>query len=217
MATITLRAVKGSPLTNSQVDANFSNLNTEKIERDGSIPMTGKLTLDTPVSGNASINFPSGTNPSSPVSGDIWNNSGTLKLYNGTTTLSFVAANTDVTFTSINVGTATGATTGQVRASGDIIAFSSSDSRLKTNVQQITNALEKITALRGVTYDWNETAEATYNFTGPDIGVIAQEVNDVLPQIVKTRIDGYMAVRYERLIALLIEAIKELNTKVDNK
>lgn len=126
-----------------------------------------------------------------------------------------VGTASDVTFGNINVGSATGATTGQIKASGDIIAFSSSDERLKTNVQVIPDALAKVLALRGVTFNWNEAANAM-GLEGKDTGVIAQEVAAVLPEVVATREDGHMAVKYDKMIGLLIEAIKDLNGRLDN-
>lgn len=466
MASITLRATNGGPLTNAQVDANFTNLNTEKIERDGSIPMTGKLTLDTPVATNASVNFPSSaTNPTSPVAGDVWNNSNTLKFYNGTvalqlaslsgsetftnktinlssntlvaTSAQLAAAITDetgtgsvvfansptlttptiaqvnasadftvdatgdiildaedgdvflkdagVTFGVLNNNTgsagnlviksstnnalafstdgttpkallyggvqgsyfstsaaltsgpafmstvsagsssifgslgtapsdsnmdykggfahnvgfdsstgnftvigdgannggammlssvggngiefytipATGGTNqtisgntmygthrkmvidqngrltvygaahisgtglavgtsltpsgidGRIDASNDVVAFSTSDERLKKDVEIITHALEKVLTLRGVTFTWAEEHKDVHGYTGKDTGVIAQDVEKVLPEVVQHRDNGYMAVKYEKMMGLLIEAIKELNNKVD--
>lgn len=137
----------------------------------------------------------------------------------GTLTLSApqdIATTSNVTFGSILVGTATSASTGQVKASGDIIAFASSDINLKVNVEPISNALDKVLQLNGVVFDWNETAKSVYNFEGKDTGVIAQEVAQVLPEVVTTRDDGFMAVKYEKMIGLLIEAIKELNSKVEN-
>ena len=466
MASITLRATNGGPLTNAQVDANFTNLNTEKIERDGSIPMTGKLTLDTPVATNASVNFPSSaTNPTSPVAGDVWNNSNTLKFYNGTvalqlaslsgsetftnktinlssntlvaTSAQLAAAITDetgtgsvvfansptlttptiaqvnasadftvdatgdiildaedgdvflkdagVTFGVLNnnttsagnlviksstnnalafstdgttpkallyggvqgsyfttsaaltsgpaflatvsagstsifgslgtepsgsnmdfkggwahnvgfdaatgnfIGISDGAnnggammlastggngiefytiastgssnqtisgntmysthrkmvidqngrltvygaahisgtglavgtsltpsgTDGRIDASNDVVAFSTSDARLKKDIENITDALEKVLTLRGVTFTWKEEHKDVHGYTGKDTGVIAQDVEKVLPEVVQHRDNGYMAVKYEKMMGLLIEAIKELNNKVD--
>jgi len=466
MASITLRATNGGPLTNAQVDANFTNLNTEKIERDGTIPMTGKLTLDTPVAANASVNFPSSaTNPTSPVAGDVWNNSNTLKFYNGTvalqlaslsgsetftnktinlssntlvaTSAQLAAAITDetgtgsvvfansptlttptiaqvnasadftvdatgdiildaedgdvflkdagVTFGVLNnsttsagnlviksstnnalafstdgttpkallyggvqgsyfttsaaltsgpaflatvsagstsifgslgtepsgsnmdfkggwahnvgfdaatgnfIGISDGAnnggammlastggngiefytiastgssnqtisgntmysthrkmvidqngrltvygaahisgtglavgtsltpsgTDGRIDASNDVVAFSTSDARLKKDIENITDALEKVLTLRGVTFTWKEEHKDVHGYTGKDTGVIAQDVEKVLPEVVQHRDNGYMAVKYEKMMGLLIEAIKELNNKVD--
>lgn len=138
---------------------------------------------------------------------------------NGTANVSNVplsiASNTVLTFGGVNVGSATGATTGQIKASGDIIAFSSSDERLKTQVEIIPDALAKVLALRGVTFNWNEAANAM-GLEGKDTGVIAQEVAAVLPEVVATREDGHMAVKYDKMIGLLIEAIKDLNGRLDN-
>lgn len=104
---------------------------------------------------------------------------------------------------------------------GDIVAFYSSDISLKENIQPIPNALDKISAIRGVSYDWKDhvlTAKRDaplYLNPKHDIGVIAQEVEAVLPEIVADRPDGTKGVRYERLIALLIEGIKELKAEVE--
>ena len=105
--------------------------------------------------------------------------------------------------------------TGAISATGDIIAFNTSDSRLKTNVTAITDALEKIDQISGVTFDWVPEISLTDPLkANREAGVLAQEVEKVLPEVVTTRDDGYMAVRYEKLVPLLIEAIKELKQKV---
>ena len=102
---------------------------------------------------------------------------------------------------------------GNFRAVGDVIVYSSSDARLKDNVKPIENALDKIMQIRGVEFDWNNNQDA---HTGHDIGVIAQEVEAVLPEIVTTRDTGYKAVKYEKLTALLIETVKELKAEIDD-
>lgn len=432
MATITLRTSSPGPLTNAQVDANFSNLNTEKIERNGSIPMTGKLTLDTPITSNASVNFPVGVNPTTLVAGDVWNNSNSLKFYNGTTTLQLATVSGQETLTnktlttpiiaeidnanditldaaininldadsgdiflkdngvvygvlnnnigslgdlviksgnnnalvftttspstipdallyggvqgsyfstsapltsgpaftanistgatsifgswgseasdnsmdfkggwSHNIGfnssgnfeikgdginnggammlasvgglgiefytvNSTGGTTqtitaanmfannrkmvidqngrltvfgsahisgtglavgtgltpsavdGRIDAAGDVVAFSTSDSRLKENITPISDALNKVLNINGVTFSWKSEFQSVHGFSGMDLGMIAQEVEAVLPLAVRERWDGYKAVRYDKVIALLIEAIKELNAKIES-
>lgn len=98
-------------------------------------------------------------------------------------------------------------TTTLLHSTGDIIAYYSSDERLKDNIQVIDGALEKVSKLRGVEFDWNDKQEV---YEGHDIGVIAQDVEAVAPELVQTREDGYKAVKYEKLTALLIEAVKEL-------
>jgi|GEM_PF-1538895 len=91
----------------------------------------------------------------------------------------------------------------------------SSDERLKTNVQQLTGALDKVEKLRGVSFDWNSTYEKMGRSTGHrEIGVIAQEVEAQFPELVTTWGDqSYRAVDYGRLTAVLIEAVKELKTQ----
>jgi hypothetical protein len=122
-----------------------------------------------------------------------------------------------VQFGSFGVGTAASGTTGEIRATNNVTAFFSSDERLKDNVQVITNALAKVLQIRGVEFDWNNLTEPEdgYFVRKHDVGVIAQEVEKVLPEVVATREDGIKAVKYDRLIPLLIEAIKELKAEVD--
>ena len=101
--------------------------------------------------------------------------------------------------------------TGIISASDDIIAFASSDERLKDNVTPIGSALSKINQIGGYEFDWNSDS----SHSGHDVGVIAQEIEKVLPEVVTTRDNGYMAVRYEKIVALLIEAIKEQQLQID--
>jgi hypothetical protein len=105
---------------------------------------------------------------------------------------------------------------GAITATGDITAFSSSDITLKTNIAVIESALDKLIKLQGITYNWKDGVEGK----DPELreaGVIAQQVLEALPEIVAMREDGTLAVRYERLIPLLIEAIKELNDKIEGR
>jgi predicted acyltransferase (DUF342 family) len=118
------------------------------------------------------------------------------------------------TFTGLNVGSASGAGTGEIRASSDIIAHYSSDSRLKTEIQIIPDALQKLKSIDGVTFNWNSLAE-NKDTEKREAGVIAQQVQKVLPEIISVRDNGYLAVAYEKLVPLLIEAIKELSAEVE--
>jgi hypothetical protein len=121
----------------------------------------------------------------------------------------------DYQFNSIGVGTAASTTAGEIRATGDITAYYSSDFRLKENIIPIPNALEKVNQISGNTYDWKEGYEKIHSHKGNDVGVIAQEIEEILPQIVTNRDNGYKAVQYEKIIPLLVEAIKELSAKID--
>ena len=93
-----------------------------------------------------------------------------------------------------------------IRASGDIIAFNSSDERLKDNVTYIHKPIEKINQIGGYEFDWNEKQQV---YHGHDVGVLAQELEKVLPEAVKDRDSGYKGVQYDKIIPLLIEGIKE--------
>ena len=103
---------------------------------------------------------------------------------------------------SINTGIITATT---IVCTGDITAFASSDQRLKDNITPIPDAINKVLSISGNVFDWNENSEKE----GSDVGVIAQEILEVLPEVVVTRDDGYLAVRYEKIVPLLIEAIKD--------
>ena len=107
------------------------------------------------------------------------------------------------------------ATIGRIDATNDIVAFSTSDIRFKTNVTPISNALDKITQIGGYEFDWIPNQEH-HGFEGHDVGVIAQEIEKVLPEVIKERDSGYKAVKYEKIVPLLIEAIKEQQKQIDD-
>ena len=97
-----------------------------------------------------------------------------------------------------------------LQVGGDITAFASSDINLKENINVIPNALDKINAISGNTFTWKDSDK------GEDTGVIAQEIEALgLPGVTTIRDDGTKAVRYEKLVPVLIQAIKELSAKVD--
>lgn len=112
-----------------------------------------------------------------------------------------VATGDDVTFASVS-------------ATGDIVAYASSDERLKDNIEVISNPIEKVQQLKGVTWDWNDKASEIQHSL-PNVGVIAQDVEKVLPQLVKDRDNGYKGVDYDKIVGLLIEAIKDQQTQID--
>ena len=76
--------------------------------------------------------------------------------------------------------------------------------------------MDKISKISGNTYDWKAETKAEHGYEGNDVGVIAQEILEVLPEAVTTRDDGYLAVRYEKIVTLLIEAIKEQQETITN-
>jgi len=126
-----------------------------------------------------------------------------------------VGTSDDVQFESLGVGTAASGTTGEIRATGDITAYYSSDERLKENFNTLDGALDKVMEMNGYTFDWKEGIEDIVSHTGHDIGVKAQEVQAMYPELVHERDNGYLAVDYIKLTAVLLQAVKELNAKVD--
>jgi glutamate-1-semialdehyde aminotransferase len=142
-----------------------------------------------------------------------------------------VATNSNVQFNSLGVGTAGSATAGEIRATNAITSFYS-DERLKENITEIDNAIEKVMSLRGVTYNANQLAESFgYANKEEQVGVIAQDVEKVLPQIVKPAPfdiislqegieisrsgENYKTVQYEKLVPLLIQANKEQQVMIE--
>ena len=154
---------------------------------------------------------------------------GDLLISNGTTAPTY---NNTLTLASLSnaISTATGALQvkggaaigldfyvgGDIYGLKEITAYygATSDARLKTDIKNIDNGLAKVIELSGVTYDWNELAGN--KFGGPrEVGVLAQEVQRVLPEAVVEKEDGYLTVKYDRIIPLLIEAIKELSSEIE--
>lgn len=101
---------------------------------------------------------------------------------------------------------------GSVIANGDVVAFTSSDKRIKNNIKSISNCMNKVKKINCVSFTWSHKKSALYR---RDIGVIAQDVQIVQPEIVKERCDGYLAVDYKKIIPILIGAIKEKQERID--
>jgi hypothetical protein len=129
---------------------------------------------------------------------------------------------TNVQFGSLGVGTAASGTTGEIRTTNNITAYYSSDIRYKNNIINISEPLEKLDQINGVEFDWTDKyieehgGEDGYFVRKHDIGVIAQELEKVLPELVVTREDGYKAVKYDRIVCLLIEAVKDINKQLSD-
>ena len=200
--------VNGSPLTVNQT-ANISGI-TSITSNQASINYTSGALV---VSGGVGIAGKLYVNDSMYLKGISCD--GLLDLTNTTNTLTMlnVAATTDSTAKTNGAVTIAGGV-GIVKSlyvGGDVTAYASSDRTLKNNIVNITNPLAKLNAINGVTFEWNERSEKT----GADVGLIAQEVEQVLPEIVTTRENGIKAIRYEKVVPLLVEAIKELQKKVE--
>ena len=140
------------------------------------------------------------------------NSANQIQIYDGDT-IDIKAATTYISG-SLGVGIDPGTTKGLIRATNDVVAFYSSDKRLKDNLVKLGNPLDKIFQLNGYEFDWIPK-EGIHENEGHDVGVIAQEVEKILPEIVQTRDNGYKAVKYEKIVPLLIESIKELTQRVE--
>jgi hypothetical protein len=131
----------------------------------------------------------------------------------------FYAVHGASTYMYYNGGWKIGTTSSGVEVNGDL--NSTSDIRYKKNIEPIDNALEKVQSLKGVTFDWDNDAfpetEHTKKpeFTERATGVIAQDVEKVLPEAVRENSDGFKNVAYGNMVGLLIEAIKEQQTQID--
>jgi hypothetical protein len=279
MASITTRqtsgtgaTVKNLPLTNTEIDTNFINLNNDKLELSDAVSTN---TANSVVKRDSSGNFSAGTisanlnattatigtltltNDLSVANGGtgissfsngqlaIGNSSGTLTaatltgtanritITNGSGSITIsapqdIATSSNVQFGSLGIGTTASGTAGEIRATNQITSYYS-DERLKEDIVEIDSALEKVMLLRGVTYKPNSIAESLGYKKQQEVGVIAQDVEKVLPEAVKpapfdimlfenTEISrsgqNYKTVQYEKLVPLLIEAIKELNNEI---
>ena len=119
----------------------------------------------------------------------------------------------------LGVDVAPSTTDGRIDAANDVVAYSTSDKRLKENIKPLDNALDKVMQISGVEFDWKKLTEkekeTIHGNEGHDVGVIAQEIEEVLPEVVTQRDSGYKAVKYEKIVPLLIEAIKEQQEEID--
>ncbi len=156
---------------------------------------------------------------SSSGSNEIDTASGNLVLDAASNTVQ-VTTNLAVSGNTASTNKSTGALTvtggvgigGKLHVGDDIIAFAASDINLKKDISPIQNALDMVNKLSGNTFTWNSKSD--YRDTD-DIGILAQEVEALgLPGTTQTRDNGVKAVRYDRLIPVLIEAVKELTAKV---
>ena len=147
------------------------------------------------------------TAPTSPSDGDLWwdEEVGSLFIYYvDANTSQWVEASPAASPFSYNSNTDTYTLPGNLTVQGDI--DTTSDITLKENIETFTDALEVISQMRGVNFNWIESGK-------PSIGLIAQEVDQVLPELVGET-DGKLTVQYSNIVAVLIEAVKELTAKV---
>lgn len=212
-ASLVLRNTKGEPLTFVEVDSNFTELqndigvvNTALVNHEGKtgavhgvatavvngfMSSQDKMNLDGLISGDTSakIDVTNDVSTATAVYPVFVGTSSTTPvnvLYKSTSRLSYIPETGQLNATSFN---------------------STSDARLKTDVKSIENALSIISAISGKTFKYTETNVESS-------GVIAQQLQQVLPTAVADRGDGYLSVNYDALIPYLIESVKELQLQI---
>ncbi len=163
----------------------------------------------------AALSFTAGSGAYNSSTGVITIPTNTNQLTNGA---GYYASGSNVSFGtgSFSGAVSTGAltVTGNITATGEVTAYFS-DVNLKKDIVEIAGALDKVEAIRGVHYRPNETALGLGIEDKAEVGVIAQEIEAVLPElVVASAFQGYKTVKYDKLTALLIEAVKELSAKV---
>jgi len=102
---------------------------------------------------------------------------------------------------------------GDLDVMGDVVAYAVSDSRLKTNIQPLNGALDRVSSISGVTFNWNTLADGK-DTQIRQVGVLADQIRQVLPEAVQEKSTGYLGVDYQKIVPLLIEAVKELRLEV---
>jgi len=212
----------GGKVSNSATTATSANTVSAIVARDGSGNFSAG-TITAALTGNASTaTTAAALTTARTINGTSFDGSANITIPNlvsgsaqvtlSSTTGGGTASN--VQFNSLGIGMAASATAGRIDASNDVVAFSTSDIRFKENIVPIENALDKISKISGNTYDWKVELKDVHGYEGNDVGVIAQEIEAVLPQLVQDRDNGYKAVKYDKLVALLIEGIKEQQTQI---
>jgi hypothetical protein len=143
---------------------------------------------------------------------------GPMPPYGGLPAVISMQADENGAYVGIGVDTSSEAlfVVGNIVATGNITALT--DTKYKSNIGPIHNALDKVLSLRGVTYDMRRDEYPQYRFTDKrQIGFLADEVNEVVPEIVLENEDGPFSVDYSRISALLVEAVKELKAENDRQ
>lgn len=216
-------------------DADFNSKSTDDLSEGTNLYYTDAR-VDAHLSGGSGIDFSTGTISHADTSSQSSvNNSGnmviqdiTLDGFGHITGLSSktidpptldtlgLDTNDDVQFDSLGIGTVATGVSGEIVATGDITS-NASDDRLKNRLGAIDNAVDKVSTLSGFYFEFNDTAIDLGLQKGQRVGVSAQEVQSVLPEIVRESpvSDEYLTVQYEKLVPLLIEAIKDQQNQID--
>ncbi len=179
----------------------------------GSLLITGSTALAVRVTGSTALTGSIFQTGSFNVTGSSML-SGSLSITGSTNIIGAVSSSDTGRFKSLGINVAPSGVAGAILATNDVVAFASSDERLKENLEPIGSAVEKVEQITGYTYNWIPMEDIHVYGDMKDIGVIAQEVEKVLPEIVSDRENGYKAIKYDKLTAVLIQAVKELSNRV---
>jgi len=211
-------ALTGSLLQKGNTQTTGSNIISGSLLITGSsaigLRMSGSTALTGSIFQTGSFNVTGSTNLSGSLTivGNINTGQGATEVH---LMNQDVETGDSVQFNSLGVGTAPSGVAGAILATNDVVAFASSDERLKNNLEPIGSAIEKVGQLNGYTFDWIPM-EGIHVHSGHDVGVVAQEVEKVLPEIVENRGNGYKAVKYDKLTALLIQAVNEQQQQIES-
>jgi hypothetical protein len=216
--------VTGGNILTAGVMSSTGNAIHGNILTGGIVSVTGNITGNyfigngsalTGIASGGSSNISNGTSNVTVVA-----SGGNVTVGIGGTANIILATTTGSQTTSLGVGTAPSGTSGEIRATNNITAFYSSDRKFKENIEIIPAALDKVLVIGGKTFDWTDEyitkhgGADGYFVQKSDFGVIAQDVQAVFPQAVRTRGDGTLAVDYEKLVALAFAAIVELRQEI---
>jgi hypothetical protein len=126
-----------------------------------------------------------------------------------------------ITTNNNNINAGTGNIAGAIitgstlRSTGDVVAYYVSDSRLKENKVVLNNSLEKLQKIEAYRFDWKEVDDSICTRRGHDVGLLAQEVREILPEAILERDNGYLSLDYIKMIPLLVSSIKELKAEIE--
>jgi len=223
--------IQGNTLTSGQVTTalGFTPISgNQSITLSGDVTGTGSTAITTTLA-NSGVTAGTWNNVTVNIKGLVTGGSN-VAYVTGTpwTSVGYITANQNqnTQLTSLGVGTAASGTVGEIRATNEITAYYS-DRRLKENVKIIDNAIEKVLTLNGITYTPNDLAESFgYDKTKKLVGLFADEVEAVLPEATRPAPfdmdendnsksgENYKTIQYEKLVPLLIEAVKELAKEI---
>ena len=204
--------IQSSSIIFSSGSTTFGDQQSDVFNITGSLFQTGSTSFSeltgSLASFSSSLNtrFNTATASLEIISASAWGAFQSASAYSASAATTYAKLGVENTFTTNQI------ISGSLNVTGDVIAYSTSDERLKDNIQLISNPIEKVQQLRGVEFDWNDNS--LFKAGKHDYGVIAQDVEKVLPELVKESHTGYLGVDYDKIIGLLIEVVKKQEKRI---